>query len=152
MPVSITVNGVAHEVDAPEELPLLWALRDHLGLTGTKYGCGIGQCWSCTVLIDGAPMASCSTSLGSASGKAITTIEGAEAAGMGDLQDAWVAHGVPQCGYCQPGQILKAGALLAAERNPDDAAIDAAMKPVLCRCGTYARIRAAVKSAAGGRA
>lgn len=151
MSTTFTVNGTEQEVDAPDDLPLLWALRDHLGLTGTKYGCGIGQCWSCTILLDGAPVTSCSTPLSAVAGKAITTIEGAADAGMADIQRAWVENGVPQCGYCQPGQILKAGALLAEQSSPDDAAIDAAMKPVICRCGTYARIRTAVKAAAEGR-
>jgi len=151
MAVSFTLNGLEQRVEGPDELPLLWALRDHLGLTGTKFGCGIGQCWACTVHVDGVAMASCQVPLKAVAGKAVTTIEGATDAGFGDVQDAWVREGVPQCGWCQPGQILKAAALLSRDPNPDDAAIDAAMKPVLCRCGTYARIRQAVKAAAGGR-
>ena len=151
MAVSFTLNGETQTVDAPEELPLLWAIRDHLGLTGTKYGCGIGQCWACTVHLDGQPVASCQVTLASAAGKSVTTIEGAEAAGFGAVQEAWVRAGVPQCGWCQSGQILKAAALLRDEPAPDDAAIDQAMKPVLCRCGTYARIKAAIHDVAEGR-
>ena len=151
MPVTFTLNGATQEVEAPPDMPLLWALRDHVGLTGTKFGCGIGQCWSCTVHVDGAAVASCLVTLGAVAGKAVTTIEGAADAGFADLQDAWVRAGVPQCGWCQPGQILKAAALLATTAKPDDAAIDEAMKPVLCRCGTYARIRTAIRAAAEGR-
>jgi isoquinoline 1-oxidoreductase alpha subunit len=151
MAVRFTLNGAPQSVDAPTEMPLLWALRDHVGLTGTKFGCGIGQCWSCAVHVDGEAVASCLVTVGSVEGRAVTTIEGAEQAGFADLQDVWVATQVPQCGWCQPGQILKAAALLATDPDPDDAAIDAAMKPVLCRCGTYQRIRAAVKAAAEAR-
>lgn len=151
MSVTFTLNGASQSLDAPDELPLLWALRDHLNLTGTKFGCGIGQCWACTVHVDGVPMAACQVPLSAVAGKAVTTIEGATDAGFGHIQDAWVTEGVPQCGWCQPGQILKAAALLSRVPDPDDAAIDVAMKPVLCRCGTYARIRAAIKSAAEAR-
>lgn len=151
MPTTFTLNGAEQTVDAPDAMPLLWLLRDRLGLTGTKYGCGVGQCASCTVLLDDAPVNACTTPLSAVSGKAVVTIEGAADAGLTDVQDAWVVAGVPQCGWCQPGQILRAGALLRDDPDPDDAAIDAAMRGVLCRCGTYNRIRAAVKATAEGR-
>jgi len=148
MPYEITVNQQLHLVDLPPEVPLLWVLRDALGLTGTKYGCGVAACGACTVQIDGVAVRSCQVPLGDVAG-AVTTIEGigtpdAPAA----IQRAWVAHQVAQCGYCQSGQILQAAALLAETPDPTDADIDAAMQGNLCRCGTYGAIRAAIKDAA----
>ncbi|MCA1284974.1 (2Fe-2S)-binding protein [Salipiger bermudensis] len=149
MPATLTVNGTAHEVDLPEEVPLLWVLRDALNLTGTKYGCGVAACGACTVQIDGEAVRSCQVALGDVWGD-VTTIEGL---GTPDdltrLQQAWIDHQVAQCGYCQSGQIMQAAALLAETPQPDDAAIDAAMAGNLCRCGTYPRIRAAIRAAAG---
>ena len=149
MPATLTVNGTAHEVDLPEEVPLLWVLRDALNLTGTKYGCGVAACGACTVQIDGEAVRSCQVALGDVWGD-VTTIEGL---GTPDkltlLQQAWIDHQVAQCGYCQSGQIMQAAALLADTPQPDDAAIDAAMAGNLCRCGTYPRIRAAIRAAAG---
>ncbi|EAU44378.1 (2Fe-2S)-binding protein [Salipiger bermudensis] len=149
MPATLTVNGTAHEVDLPEEVPLLWVLRDALNLTGTKYGCGVAACGACTVQIDGEAVRSCQVPLGDVWGD-VTTIEGL---GTPDdltrLQQAWIDHQVAQCGYCQSGQIMQAAALLAETPQPDDAAIDAAMAGNLCRCGTYPRIRAAIRAAAG---
>jgi isoquinoline 1-oxidoreductase subunit alpha len=146
--VKLSVNGVDREVDAPAEMPLLWVLRDLLGLTGTKFGCGIAQCGACTVLLDGAPRRSCVTPVSAVSGKSITTIEGLSADGSHFVQRAWAELDVVQCGYCQSGQIMSAAALLAAQPNPSDADIDAALSGNLCRCGTYQRIRAAVRRAA----
>ena len=150
MPATLTVNGTAHEVDLPEEVPLLWVLRDALNLTGTKYGCGVAACGACTVQIDGEAVRSCQVPLGDVWGD-VTTIEGL---GTPDdltrLQQAWIDHQVAQCGYCQSGQIMQAAALLAETPQPDDAAIDAAMAGNLCRCGTYPRIRAAIRAAAQG--
>jgi isoquinoline 1-oxidoreductase alpha subunit len=149
MPATLTVNGTAHEIDLPEEVPLLWVLRDALNLTGTKYGCGVAACGACTVQIDGEAVRSCQVALGDVWGD-VTTIEGL---GTPDkltlLQQAWIDHQVAQCGYCQSGQIMQAAALLADTPQPDDAAIDAAMAGNLCRCGTYPRIRAAIRAAAG---
>ena len=149
MPATLTVNGTAHEVDLPEEVPLLWVLRDALNLTGTKYGCGVAACGACTVQIDGEAVRSCQVALGDVWGD-VTTIEGL---GTPDkltrLQQAWIDHQVAQCGYCQSGQIMQAAALLAETPQPDDAAIAAAMAGNLCRCGTYPRIRAAIRAAAG---
>lgn len=148
MPTTLTINGQTHQVDLPDDVPLLWVLRDELGLTGTKYGCGVAACGACTVQIDGEAVRSCQTSLGDVWG-AVTTIEG-----LGDpdalhvLQTAWVKHQVAQCGYCQSGQIMQAAALLAANPAPSDAEIDEAMQGNLCRCGTYPRIRAAIHDAA----
>ncbi|MEW5873226.1 MAG: (2Fe-2S)-binding protein [Chloroflexota bacterium] len=147
--LTITVNGVDHQVDVPEDTPLLWVLRDTLGLTGTKFGCGIGQCGSCTVHIDGQAQRSCSTPVSAVVGKQVTTIEGLSPDGDHPLQQAWLSENVPQCGYCQPGQIMTAAALLARNPQPSDDEIDAAMKGVLCRCGTYRRIRKAIHVAAG---
>ena len=150
--LNMTVNGAAHEVDVPPDMPLLWVLRDVLGLTGTKFGCGIAQCGACTVHVDGAPLRSCQLPVGSLEGRAVTTIEaiGATPAGA-KVQRAWLDHEVIQCGYCQSGQIMSAAALLATTPAPDDADIDAAMSGNICRCGTYVRIRAAIKQAASGR-
>ena len=146
--IEATINGRAHRLDVDPEMPLLWVLRDVLGLTGTKYGCGIAQCGICTVHVDGAAVRSCVTRVGDVAGKRITTIEGLHPEGRHPVQLAWVQHQVPQCGYCQSGQIMAAAALLAANRNPSDADIDAALAGNLCRCGTYQRIRAAIHTAA----
>ncbi|MGH8246094.1 MAG: (2Fe-2S)-binding protein, partial [Gammaproteobacteria bacterium] len=139
----IQVNGQAHDIDADPATPLLWVLRDHLGLTGTKFGCGIALCGACTVHVDGEPVRSCVTQLGTVSAKRITTIEGLSPDGSHPVQQAWVETRVPQCGYCQSGQIMSAAALLAGNPNPSDDEIDAAMTGNICRCGTYGRIRAA---------
>jgi isoquinoline 1-oxidoreductase alpha subunit len=147
--LTINVNGGDHEIDATDDMPLLWALRDLLGLTGTKFGCGIAQCGACTVHIDGRPVRSCLLPIGAISSRKITTIEAIEATDAGKMiQDTWLDHEVVQCGYCQSGQIMAAAALLARNPTPDDAAIDAAMAGNICRCGTYSRIRAAIKAAA----
>jgi len=146
--IDVTVNGTAHRLDADPDMPLLWALRDLIGLTGTKYGCGIAQCGACTVHVDGSPARACQTRLGDLAGKRVTTIEGLHPDGRHPLQLAWIAEQVPQCGYCQSGQIMSAAALLAQSRRPTDAEIDAAMDGHLCRCGTYQRIRAAIHHAA----
>jgi aerobic-type carbon monoxide dehydrogenase small subunit (CoxS/CutS family) len=152
--VILQINGQSHTIDVSPDTPLLWALRDKLDLVGTKYSCGIGVCGSCTVLVNGMPMRSCTIPAASMAGAEITTIEGLDPAGAHPVQVAWNEEDVPQCGYCQAGQILTAAALL--ERNPDptDEDIDAAMAGVLCRCGTYPRIRKAIKRAAreGGAA
>jgi isoquinoline 1-oxidoreductase alpha subunit len=147
--VELEVNGRKTTVDAPPDMPLLWALRDIVGLTGTKFGCGIAQCGACTVHIDGLPVRSCAVTLGTLAGKSITTIEGL-ASGESDhaVQRAWTQLNVPQCGYCQAGQLMSAAALIDRNASPTDADIDAAMQGNLCRCGTYVRIRAAVKRAA----
>ena len=147
--VTLRINGVDHKVDVTPDMPLLWALRDLLNLTGTKYSCGIGTCGTCTVLINGLPMRSCVMPAISAAGSDITTIEGLDETGQHPVQRAWNDEDVPQCGYCQGGQILTASALLARNPDPTDADIDNAMSAVLCRCGTYPRIRKAVKRAAG---
>ena len=145
----LNINGESHDVEAPDDMPLLWVLRDLLGLTGTKFGCGIAQCGACTVHIDGKPVRSCLLAVGSIGDRAITTIEGIGATEIGaKVQKAWLELEVIQCGYCQSGQIMSAAALLAATANPDDADIDAAMAGNICRCGTYVRIRAAIKRAA----
>jgi len=146
----IDVNGQPYDVNASPDTPLLWVLRDTLGLTGTKYACGIGQCGACTVHIDGRAVRSCSTSIQEVSGQRITTIEGLSANGDHPLQLAWLEGQVPQCGYCQPGQIMQAAALLKRNPQPTQDEVIQAMSGVLCRCGTYQRIRAAIKSAAGG--
>lgn len=147
MPTRITVNGTSHEVDLPGDTPLLWVLRDALGLTGTKYGCGIAACGACTVHVDGRAVRACQMRLSDVTG-AVTTIEGLGAPGrLSRLQQAWVAHQVAQCGYCQSGQIMQAAALLDATPDPSDAQIEAAMAGNLCRCGTYSRIRAAIRAA-----
>jgi len=142
------INGTAHEVEVEPETPLLWVLRDNIGLTGTKYGCGISQCGACTVHVDGRPVRSCSMPASSAVGREITTIEGLSADDGHPVQRAWIEETVPQCGYCQSGQIMTAAALLASTPEPTDAEIDSAMAGCLCRCGTYPRIRRAIHRAA----
>jgi isoquinoline 1-oxidoreductase subunit alpha len=144
----IHVNGVRHDVAADPQMPLLWAIRDILGMTGTKFGCGIGACGACTVHMDGNAVRSCITSLGDAAGREIVTIEGLSLNGTHPVQRAWEANNVPQCGYCQPGQIMQAAALLRETPKPTDQQIIDAMSGNICRCGTYLRIRAAIKSAA----
>jgi aerobic-type carbon monoxide dehydrogenase small subunit (CoxS/CutS family) len=144
----LLVNGQAYTVEAEAQMPLLWVLRDLLGLTGTKFSCGMGLCGSCTVLIDGEPTRSCVTPAQNAAGKTITTIEGLSPDGSHPLQEAWLEEHVTQCGYCQPGQIMNAAALLQKNPHPSDADIDNAMSDVLCRCGTYQRIRKAIHRAA----
>jgi len=147
--IALNVNGRRVEVDAEADTPLLWVLRDYLDMTGTKFGCGMALCGACTVHIDGQPTRSCVTPASAVAGKGITTIEaiGATQAGKA-VQDAWVAENVPQCGYCQSGQVMSAAALLASKKNPSDADIDLAMSGNICRCATYPRIRAAIKRAA----
>jgi len=147
--LTLNVNGAAHEVDAPPDMPLLWVLRDLIGLTGTKFGCGIAQCGACTVHVDGEPLRSCQLAVGTLGTRAVTTIEaiGATPAGA-KAQRAWLDLEVVQCGYCQSGQIMSAAALLATTPAPNDADIDAAMAGNICRCGTYVRIREAIKKAA----
>ena len=145
--ISIRVNGKQHEVDAEADTPLLWVLRDELNLTGTKFGCGIGLCGACTVLLDGAPMRTCVLTAAAAAGKSITTIEGLSKDRSHPVQQAWIAESVPQCGYCQSGMILTAVALLEKTPHPSDADIAAAMTNI-CRCGTYNRIRKAIHRAA----
>jgi aerobic-type carbon monoxide dehydrogenase small subunit (CoxS/CutS family) len=145
----LNVNGKAVTVDAAPDTPLLWALRDNLKLTGTKFGCGMALCGACTVHLNGEPVRSCSTPLSACAGKNVTTIEGISAHGLHPVQKAWIDNDVPQCGYCQSGQIMSAVALLAKNKSPSDADIDAAMSGNICRCGTYQRIRAAIHQAAG---
>jgi isoquinoline 1-oxidoreductase alpha subunit len=150
--ISLNVNGEARSVDAEPGTPLLWVLRDTLGMTGTKFGCGIAQCGACTVHLEGQPIRSCSTPVSLVAGKKITTIEAVAATPAGRrVQAAWAALDVPQCGYCQSGQIMSAAALLAQKPSPTDADIDDAMAGNICRCGTYPRIRAAIHMAAGGK-
>ena len=152
MATTLTINGEAKSFDAPADMPLLWVLRDILGMTGTKFGCGIAQCGACTVHIDGKPVRSCVLPVGALSGRSVTTIEGVGATPAGaKVQKAWLDLEVIQCGYCQSGQIMSAAALLAATPNPDDSDINAAMSGNICRCGTYVRIREAIKLAASGR-
>lgn len=146
--MKLIVNGVERDVNAPSDMPLLWVLRDMLGLTGTKFGCGIAQCGACTVHLEGAPKRSCVLPVSAAAGKRITTIEGLSQDGTHPVQRAWAELDVVQCGYCQSGQIMSATALLAANPDPSDADIDAALSGNICRCGTYQRIRAAVHRAA----
>lgn len=148
MSVTLNVNGQDYVVDADPDTPLLWALRDHIELTGTKFGCGIAMCGACTVHVDGNPIRSCSTPIAAVGGRAITTIEGVESKAAKAVQDAWTELQVPQCGYCQSGQIMSATALLESNPNPTDADIDAAMQGNICRCATYVRIRSAIKTAA----
>ena len=148
-PFTVIVNGQNFEVDVAEDTPLLWVLRDNLGLTGTKYSCGIGLCGSCTVLIEGEPRRSCVLPISDVGDSMITTIEGLSSDGSHPVQQAWLNEHVTQCGYCQPGQIINAVALLEKNPNPSDEDIDEAMKNVLCRCGTYQRIRKAIHTAAG---
>lgn len=143
----LNVNGRIHRIDVEPEMPLLWALRDHLNLPGTKYGCGISVCGACTVHVDGRALRSCTLPVAQAVGKKIVTIEGLSQTGLHRIQQAWIEHEVPQCGYCQPGMMMSAAALLAANPKPTDAEIDAAMTN-LCRCGTYARVRKAIQALA----
>jgi isoquinoline 1-oxidoreductase alpha subunit len=147
--MKLSVNGAELDVAAPPDMPLLWVLRDLLGLTGTKFGCGIAQCGACTVHLDGKPLRSCVTPVAAVEGKSVTTIEGLSPDGRHPVQRAWAELDVVQCGYCQSGQIMSAAALLAATPAPSDSEIDAAMSGNICRCGTYQRIRAAVHHAAG---
>jgi isoquinoline 1-oxidoreductase subunit alpha len=147
--IDVSVNGKTRRVDADPDTPLLWVIRESLGLTGTKYGCGMALCGACTVHLDGAPVRSCVTPVSAARGKRVTTIEGlAQGARLHAVQDAWIEADVPQCGYCQSGQVMSAAALLSKQKDPTDADIDAAMSGNICRCGTYQRIRAAIKLAA----
>ncbi|MEE4301241.1 MAG: (2Fe-2S)-binding protein [Pseudomonadales bacterium] len=147
--ITLRVNGRVHELDVDPQMPLLWAIRENLKLTGTKFGCGIAQCGACTVHLDGNPIRACVTPVAAAAGREVTTIEGVTGdGGLHPVQEAWIAEQVPQCGYCQSGQIMSAVALLDANPAPDDAAIDAAMKGNVCRCGMYGRIRTAIKRAA----
>jgi len=150
--ISLTVNGTRHDVDVPSDMPLLWVIRDTIGLTGTKFGCGLSQCGACTVHLDGNAVRSCTTPVSLAAGKKVTTIEGLSPNSSHALQVAWVAEQVPQCGYCQSGQLMTASALLAKTPKPSDAEIDAAMNGNICRCGTYQRIHRAIKRAAGVQA
>jgi isoquinoline 1-oxidoreductase subunit alpha len=149
--ITLDINGEKRSYDADPDMPLLWVLRDLFALTGTKYGCGIGMCGACTVHVDGDAARACQISAKEAVGKRITTIEGLSAAGDHPVQKAWAAEGVSQCGYCQPGQIMSAAALLAKNKAPSDADIDKAMSGNLCRCGTYGRIRSAIHAAAKGK-
>ena len=147
---TLNINGKPHQIDLPADTPLLWALRDNLGLTGTKFGCGMALCGACTVHLDGEPVRACVTPISAATGKKIVTIEAIDQDATGKkVQEAWLALGVPQCGYCQSGQVMAATALLKQKPKPTDADIDAAMSGNICRCGTYPRIRAAIKQAAG---
>jgi aerobic-type carbon monoxide dehydrogenase small subunit (CoxS/CutS family) len=148
---TLNVNGRSHDVDLDDDTPLLWVLRDALGLTGTKFGCGIGACGACTVHVDGIATRSCILPIKIAAGKSITTIEGLTRAGGGRVQDAWLLEDVAQCGYCQAGQIMSAAGLLAQNSDPSDAQIDAAMAGNICRCGTYQRIRRAIRRASRSR-
>jgi len=147
--IGLTVNGKRFDVDVPSDMPLLWVIRDVVGLTGTKFGCGIAQCGACTVHLDGHPIRSCITPVSSVGSGKITTIEGLSASASHVLQAAWIAEQVPQCGYCQSGQLMSAAALLTQTPKPTDADIDAAMSGNICRCGTYQRIRRAIHRAAG---
>lgn len=150
--ITLTINGASQTLDADPQMPLLWAIRDLVGLHGTRYGCGEALCGACTVHLDGQAVRSCVTPLSRAEGKQITTIEGLSPDGTHPLQQAWVRHGVPQCGFCQAGQIMSAAALLARTPNPSEAQIDATMAGNLCRCGTYLRIRAAIAEVAAATA
>jgi isoquinoline 1-oxidoreductase alpha subunit len=151
MPItSLLINGESHQVDVDPEMPLLWVLRDTLGLTGTKYGCGQGLCGSCTIHLDGKAVRACITPVSTAAQKLVVTIEGLSGTGAHPLQRAWLDEKVPQCGYCQPGQIMAAAALLSDNPLPTDLEIDTAMSGILCRCGTYQRIRKAIHRAASG--
>jgi isoquinoline 1-oxidoreductase subunit alpha len=147
--ITLSINGRDMQVDADPSTPILWALRDNLNMTGTKFGCGAALCGACTVHLNGQPTRSCVTPISAAVGQKITTIEAMESDKVGKaVQDAWVSHDVPQCGYCQSGQVMSATALLKTKKNPSDADIDAAMSGNICRCGTYQRIHAAIKTAA----
>ncbi len=151
--IKLSINGEEREVDVPEDMPLLWVLRDVVGLTGTKFGCGIAQCGACTVHVGGKAVRSCLLPVGVIGSQVVTTIEAVGKTPVGaKVQSAWLDLEVIQCGYCQPGQIMSAAALLTTTPNPDDSDIDAAMAGNICRCGTYVRIRAAIKRAAGGEA
>src|ERR1051325_6323485 len=150
--ISLTVNGTRHDVDVSPDMPLLWVIRDTIGLTGTKFGCGLSQCGACTVHLDGNAIRSCTTPVSLAGGKKVTTIEGLSPNSSHALQVAWIAEQVPQCGYCQSGQIMSAAALLTKTPKPTDAQIDTAMNGNICRCGTYQRIHRAIKRAAGVQA
>ena len=145
---TLRVNSRTHQVDVEPDTPLLWVLRDAIGLTGTKYGCGIGQCGSCTVHIDGESVRSCQTGVSSVGNRAVTTIEGLANGALHAVQKAWIAEEVPQCGYCQSGQLMAAAALIAANPTPTDRDIDRSMNGIICRCGTYDRIRKAIHRAA----
>lgn len=145
--ISFTVNGKVHKVDVAADTPLLWVLRDTIGLTGTKYGCGIALCGACTVHVNGAPARSCTTPIAQVAGKKVITIEGLSPNSSHPLQKAWIAEEVPQCGYCQSGQIMSAAALLAKNKNPSDSDVDTALAGNICRCGTYNRIRKAIHTA-----
>ena len=146
--ITLIVNGKSRQVDVPPDMPLLWVIRETLSMTGTKFGCGIAQCGACTVHLDGQPVRSCNTQVGAVAGRKITTIEGLSAKSDHPVQKAWVELDVPQCGYCQSGQIMAAAALLARKATPTDADIDTAMAGNICRCGTYQRIRAGIHRAA----
>ena len=146
---NLNINGKKQQVDVDPDTPMLWVLRDHANLAGTKYGCGIGQCGACTIHLDGAAVRSCSLLVSSVADQSITTIEGLSQKGDHPVQKAWIEHDVPQCGYCQAGQIMNASALLKNNPNPSDKEIEAAMNGNICRCGTYMRIKAAIKTAAG---
>lgn len=146
----LNINGKEQQVDLDPTTPILWVLRDHLNLVGTKYGCGIAQCGACTIHLDGVAMRSCMLPVSQVGNQAITTIEGLSENGDHPVQKAWLEHDVPQCGYCQAGQIMSAAALLQNSPNPSDTEIDAAMNGNICRCGTYVRIKAAIKTAAAG--
>lgn len=150
--ITLNVNGETHELDVDPATPLLWVIREQVGLIGTKFGCGISQCGACTVHVNGVPIRSCVTPVQAVTNQEITTIEGigSDEPGLHAVQQAWIDEQVPQCGYCQSGQIMQAASLLAENPNPDERQIDDAMSGVICRCGTYQRIRAAIKSAAGG--
>lgn len=148
MPVTLRVNGTSHTVDVPDEMPLLWVIRDVIGLKGTKFGCGISQCGACTVHLDGEPTRSCQTAISSVEGRSVTTIEGISPDGSHPLQQAWVELDVPQCGYCQAGQLMTAAAFLERNPDPSDDEIVEAMTGNLCRCGTYLRIREGIRRAA----
>jgi aerobic-type carbon monoxide dehydrogenase small subunit (CoxS/CutS family) len=150
MAFSLTINGQTHTVDVPAQMPLLWVLRDTLKMKGTKFGCGIGQCGACTVQLDGVAVRACQTPLSAVGAKKVTTIEGLSPDGSHPLQRAWLELDVPQCGYCQAGQLMSASALLARTPNPSDEQIDNAMNGNVCRCGTYFRIKAAIHLAANG--
>ena len=146
--ITLIVNGKSRQVDVPPDMPLLWVIRENLSMTGTKFGCGIAQCGACTVHLDGQPVRSCNTQVGAVAGRKITTIEGLSAKSDHPVQKAWVELDVPQCGYCQSGQIMAAAALLKEKPNPTDADINTAMAGNICRCGTYQRIRAGIHRAA----
>jgi isoquinoline 1-oxidoreductase subunit alpha len=148
MPINFKINGSSASVQAEPDTPLLWVIRDELGLTGTKFGCGLGLCGACTVHVNGQPVRSCQTPVSTVAGKNVATIESLSKDNSHPLQKAWIAHDVPQCGYCQSGQLMSAAALLSSKKNANDADIDAAMAGNICRCGTYDRIRAAIKTAA----